>query len=84
MLVNIGILGLTSYLVFILNLIIKGLKNKNEYTIICLVTLICFLIQDFFNLWVVIVTPIFWVLMSVLYLTFNNSHNNKYTKEMEN
>lgn len=81
-LVNTGILGLISYLLFIGYLIVESLKNKNRYSIICLITLICFLIQDFFNLWVVIVIPIFWVLMSIMFLTFN-SFNIKNTKEME-
>ncbi len=69
MLVNIGIFGLLSYLIFITYQIKIGMKNKNKYSIILLMGIICYLIQDFFNLWVVIVTPIFWVLLALHYIS---------------
>lgn len=81
MLINIGIVGLISYLVFIILQLIKGLKNKNEYSIILLISIICYLIQDCFNLWVVIVTPIFWVLMGIHYLSLNNNKMEGITNE---
>ena len=81
MLINIGIVGLIAYLVFIILQLIKGLKNKNEYSIILLITIICYLIQDCFNLWVVIVTPIFWVLMGIHYLSLNNNKMEGITNE---
>ena len=62
MLINIGIIGLISYIIFIYFQIKEGLKNKNEYSKIFLIAIICYLISDFFNLWVVIVEPIYWVL----------------------
>ena len=65
MLINIGLLGLTSYLGFIICQIIDGIKRMNNYSRILLITFICYLIQDFFNLWLVIVTPIFWLLMAL-------------------
>lgn len=79
MMVNIGIMGLISYIVFIILQIIYLIKNKNEYSIIFLITFICFIIQDFFNLWVVIITPIFWVLMAIQFISINK----KCTNEME-
>ena len=72
MAVNIGILGLATYLTFIGIQIIKGIKYKNKYSIIFLITIICYIIQDMFNLWVVIVTPMFWTLMAIHYISCKN------------
>ena len=67
MLVNIGIVGLLSYLSFIIGLLRSLFKNlnNNKYALIFIVTIICFLVQDFFNLSVVIVTPIYYSLLSL-------------------
>ena len=78
-LVNTGILGFITYITFLIFQLINVLKKTNQYSIIFLITFLCFIIQDFFNLWVVIVTPLFWVLMAVMFLT---TTNNK-TEEME-
>lgn len=72
MLINIGIIGLVSYLIFIYFQIKEGVKNKNEYSKISLIAIICYLISDFFNLWVVIVEPIYWVLLALEYLSLKN------------
>lgn len=61
-----------SYLIFIYFQIKEGLKNKNEYSKIFLIAIICYLISDFFNLWVVIVEPIYWVLLALEYLSLKN------------
>ena len=66
-LINLGIVGLFSYLVFIYAQIKNGIKNMNNYSKILIITIICYLIQDFFNLSVVIVSPIFWLLMGMHY-----------------
>lgn len=68
-LVNTGILGLTSYLVFVILQLINGIKTKNITAKIFLIAFISYLIQDFFNLWVVVVTPLFWVLIAILYIS---------------
>ncbi len=78
-LVNTGILGITTYITFLVLQFINVLQKKNKYSIIFLVTFLCFIIQDFFNLWVVIITPLFWTLMAVMFLTTTN----KNTKDME-
>ena len=78
-LVNTGILGFITYITFLIFQLINVLKKTNQYSIIFLITFLCFIIQDFFNLWVVIVTPLFWVLMAVMFLTTTN----KDTEEME-
>ena len=67
MLINLGIVGLVSYLIFICSLIIKGLKKLDSTSIVLLGTIVCFLIQDFFNLWVVIIIPIYFALLGVYY-----------------
>mgnify|MGYP004573572727 CR=1 FL=1 len=70
-LVNTGILGMISYLSYIILQVINGLKNINKYSIVFFIAFICYLIQDCFNLWVVIVTPIFWILMAILFISTN-------------
>lgn len=68
MLINIGVIGLLSYLSFIASQIKEGIKKINSNSAVFLIAIVCFLIQDFFNLWIVIVTPIFWILMAIHYL----------------
>ncbi len=65
MLINIGIVGFTSYIVFLILQFINGIKNRNKYSTVLLIGILCYAIQDFFNLWVVIVTPIYWTLMAI-------------------
>lgn len=79
-LVNTGILGILSYLSYIFLQIIQGIKKKNNNSIVFFTAFICFLIQDCFNLWVVIVTPMFWILMAIMFLSLNNNIS---TNEME-
>ena len=74
--VNTGCLGIISYLTYIVLQIVNSLKKANKYSIVFFISFICFLIQDCFNLWVVIVTPIFWILMAIMFLSIN-------TNEME-
>ena len=81
MLVNIGILGLISYLVFVGLLLHKMIKKRNAFSTVFLISIICFLIQDFFNLWTVIVTPVFFVLMAIGYIsTYLDKEENVYEK----
>ena len=79
MLINIGIVGLTAYLLFMFFQLRDGIKRRNNYSIILLITILCYWIQDFFNLWVVIVVPVFWVLMSIHHLALDEE-----TKELKN
>lgn len=68
MLVNIGILGLISYLLLIVKLLKDLFFNKDKtlnITLIFFVAIFCFLVQDFFNLSVVIITPIFYTIMGI-------------------
>ena len=65
MIINIGIIGLFTYLAFIFSLLREGIKKINNYSLVLLIGIICYLIQDFFNLSLVIVTPIFWLLMAL-------------------
>ena len=79
-LVNTGFLGIASYLTYLILLIRYTIKNLNNNTIPFFIAFICYLIQDCFNLWVVIVTPIFWILMGIMFVSTNS---NIYTNEME-
>lgn len=65
MIINIGIVGLLNYLTFIFFQLRNGIKKINSYSKVLLIAIICYLIQDFFNLSLVIVTPVFWLLMAI-------------------
>jgi len=82
-LVNTGILGFAAYLTFIVYLLKFSLKNKNQWSIIFTIAFICFCIQDFFNLWVVLVIPIYWVLIATMYLSIADKSINERKKENE-
>lgn len=82
MLINIGIIGLINYLLFIFYFMKNGLTKAGNYSYILLISIICFLVQDCFNLSVVIVTPIFWLLLGLFYVSFDQkglTNNNKKT-----
>ena len=82
MLVNIGILGLISYIVFVGLLLYRMITKRKAFSNVLLIPIICFLIQDFFNLWTVIVTPVFFVLMAIGYISTNlNKEENVYEKK---
>lgn len=72
-LINLGIVGLVGYLAFIYSQIKQGIKKMNKYSVILFIAIICYLIQDFFNLSLVIVTPVFWLLMALHYKSIQNS-----------
>ena len=65
MLINIGIVGTINYLVFIYYQIKDGIKSMSKYSSVLLISILCYLIQDCFNLSIVIVTPIFWLMMAL-------------------
>lgn len=79
MIVNIGILGLASYLFLLfasykeaLKFKAKNLVEENKEAMVLLSGITCYLIQDFFNLWVVVITPIFWTTLAILFLSTKN------------
>lgn len=82
MLINIGIIGLASYLLFIYTLIKNSVTNTNgknliednKETMVLLSAVVCYLIQDIFNLWVVIITPVFWTTLALLKISKNNEN----------
>ena len=80
MIINLGIVGLFTYISFILLQLKNGIKNINNYSSVLLITFICYLIQDFFNLSLVIVTPIFWLLMALHFICVRDIKNKKILK----
>ena len=82
-LVNIGIIGLVSYLAFLILQLIYAIKKGNIYSMVLFIAFICFIIQDFFNLWVVITIPIFWVLMSLIFISIKNKCTNETEEKNE-
>lgn len=83
MLVNIGILGLVAYLTFLIFILKFLLKNRNQWSIIFTISFICFIIQDFFNLWVVLIIPVYWVLTAIMYLSIIDNPTSERKKENE-
>ena len=73
MLVNIGIIGTVSYITFLGLQIYSSIKKNNNISIILLTGIICYMISSFFNLSVVVVSPLFWTLMGIHYISLNNS-----------
>lgn len=80
MIVNIGILGFGAYLFMLfasfkeaLHFKAKNLINENKEAMVLLSGITCYLIQDFFNLWVVVITPVYFVTLGVLYLSTKES-----------
>jgi O-antigen ligase len=65
-LINIGLVGLISYITVIF-FSIKCVKN-NPVKMLLLGAIIAYLVQDFFNISLVIITPFLWITMSLLTL----------------
>ena len=64
MIINIGILGLNSFIMFIISIFNLIRNNINTISMCLLITILSYLIQGLFNIEVVIVTPIFYILQS--------------------
>ena len=73
MLINLGMVGFITYLSFLGVQIKNGIQKMTPYSKVLFIGLICFMIQDFFNLSVVIITPLYWVLMAVHYSSTRNN-----------
>lgn len=65
MMINLGILGLLSYLGFLFCQIKKGIKNGNKESFIFLIAILCYIIQDFFNLSIVMTTSVFFATLGM-------------------
>lgn len=76
MAINIGIIGVISYLIFVFLQMFKGIKYRdNPVVFTLLLAVFCYAVQDFFNLWVVIVTPIYWCLLGIYFNSLKNAKN---------
>lgn len=71
MLINIGILGLSSFMLFIVSIFNLLRKNINTISICFLITILSYLIQGLFNIEVVIVTPIFYIILALYISSLN-------------
>lgn len=69
MVVNLGIVGVISYIGFLFSQIKWGIKKMNCYSYVLLIACVCYMIQSFFNLSVVIISPVFWILMAIHHLS---------------
>jgi len=64
--INTGILGGIAYIIFICCKLFKGLKSKNIISYAILLAAFTYSIQSFFNLSVVFVTPLFYLVLALL------------------
>lgn len=72
MMINLGVVGLLNYLVFLFLQLKQGIQKCNKYSFILFNAILCYIIQDAFNLSLVIVTPIFWILMGLHFSSISN------------
>ena len=64
MTINIGLIGALTYISFLICQIKTGISKMNDYSKVLLMALLCYIFQSLFNLSVVVVAPLFWVLMA--------------------
>ena len=65
-LVSSGILGLIPYLLLCLLVFIKGLRSKDNLTLILLGGFVAYSIQAFANISVIQVAPIYYIIMGLM------------------
>ncbi len=73
---NCGVLGLASYLGFIVTVFINGLKamTHNPKTMILVFAVCGYLIQAFFTFSIIIVSPLFWLMSGMLVAESRNTN----------
>ncbi|RKD35372.1 polymerase [Lacrimispora algidixylanolytica] len=67
LLITVGVIGLISYISFIISVIKRGLKlySDNYYVVAAIFGIICYSIQALVNLNLPIITPVFWILLGI-------------------
>ena len=73
MVINLGIAGVISYLAFLFLQVYNGVKYKSSYSFVLLVSIIGYMVSSFFNLSVVVVSPLFWILMAIHHMCIYNN-----------
>ena len=68
MFINLGIMGALSYIAFLTLQLYNGIKYKSSYSFVLLSSIICYMVSSFFNLSVVVISPLFWLLMAIHHL----------------
>ena len=69
MLINLGIIGTLSFITYLGLQIYFGIKKQNDYSLVLLFGIICYMVSSFFNLSVVVVSPLFWILMAIHHMS---------------
>lgn len=72
MFVNLGIVGGLCYIIFLFSHLFFGIKCKKKETIIIYCAIISYMVGSFFNLSVVIISPMFWVLLGIHHLSLGD------------
>ena len=67
LLLTVGVIGLISYVCFIISIIKRGLKlySNNSYVMAAIFGIICYSVQALVNLNLPIITPVFWILLAI-------------------
>ncbi len=74
-LINIGLFGALSYILFLISSLITWLKKRNNYYYLALGSgILCYIMQDFFNLNTYFTAPLLFIMLGLLI------SNNKITK----
>ena len=73
MMINLGIIGTIIYLAFLGLQIYNGIRYKSSYSFVLLTGIICYMVSSFFNLSVVVISPLFWILMAIHHICIYTS-----------
>ena len=73
MIINLGLVGSCTYIAFLGLQLYNGIKYKSSYSFVLLSSIICYMVSSFFNLSVVIISPLFWILMAIHHLCIYNN-----------
>ena len=72
MMINLGIIGTIIYLAFLYTQVYNGIKNKRSHSFVLLLGIICYMVSSFFNLSVIVISPLFWILMAIHDIALKN------------
>ena len=73
MIINLGIIGTIIYIAFLGLQVYNGIKYKSSYSFVLLCSMIAYMVSSFFNLSVVVISPLFWILMAIHHICIYGS-----------
>ena len=73
MIINLGIIGTIIYIAFLGLQVYNGIKYNSSYSFVLLCSMIAYMVSSFFNLSVVVISPLFWILMAIHHMCIYGS-----------